>query len=121
MSDHRFKERTVKQSMHCFHLYAVASRVDMSPFIDELPTAVVSPESVLPSISDVLELHSEFEILVSRYSIYHNSAYTDIYVIIVESLFSTWTSLKTRSLMSLGILIQNTQQRWQTSPKWYVI
>ena len=55
------------ESMHYFHSYAVASCVDISPFSDALPTAVVSPESILPSSSDVLELYSEFEILVSRY------------------------------------------------------
>jgi len=57
------------ESMHCFHSYAVASRIDLSQFSDTLPPATVSPESVLPNNSDLLQLYNDFEILVSRYTI----------------------------------------------------
>ena len=54
------------ESWHCFHSYAVGDRVDISHLSDEPSAAVVHPDSVLPSESDLTKLYEDFEVFILR-------------------------------------------------------
>ena len=55
------------ESWHCFHSYAVANRVDVTHLSDTAPSAIITPDNILPNNDDLLEIYKDFEVLVSRY------------------------------------------------------
>lgn len=59
------------ESVHYLHSFAAQDRIDISKYSDEPQAAIVSPESVLSSKSDLCEILKEFEILISRYVCIH--------------------------------------------------
>ena len=71
------QDRQIK-SLHHFHAYAVKNRVDVSSLSDARPAAVISPESFLPTQSDLDKLSNDFEISVSRYVIFKKNASDNI-------------------------------------------
>ena len=54
------------KSLHYFHAFAVKNRVDVSSLSDTRPAAVITPESFLPTQSDLNKLLKDFETLTSR-------------------------------------------------------
>ena len=62
----RLNKQTV--SLHYFHTYAVADRIDFSTLSDVVPESItVNPSTFLPDYNDLEALHEEFQILTSRY------------------------------------------------------
>jgi len=56
------------KSLHCVHMYAVKDRIDLSLFSIALPQDVaITPEDILPSLSDLCSIKEHFKVLVSRY------------------------------------------------------
>ena len=55
-------------SVHHFHAYAVADRVNFSGYSEAAPqTATIDPLSLLPSKVDLEAIEKEFQILITRY------------------------------------------------------
>ena len=82
----------------------------MSHFSDSLQSSVISPNSVIPTSSDLLELNKEFAVFCSRCSVLFRVIRRNfilkifgkckeiiiliIFLLCIELLFSTWRSLK---------------------------
>lgn len=56
------------KSVHYLHSFAAQDRIDISKYSDKPQAATVSPESVLPNVTDLSEILKDFEILISRYT-----------------------------------------------------
>ena len=63
----RLNKQTI--SLHYFHTYAVADRIDFSTLSDVVPENItIDPSTFLPNHADLEALHQEFQILIIRYS-----------------------------------------------------
>ena len=50
-----------------YNTYAALDRIDLCTFSDTIPTTVVDPVSILPTLQDFDTMEHEFQILVSRF------------------------------------------------------
>ena len=54
-------------SMHCFHMYAVQDRIDLSLYSDSPPTSKIDVKKLLVTKDDFTQMTSDAVVLISRY------------------------------------------------------